>query len=64
VEKRELQSERLVALPMRYETAFIFVRGVNIAQVYQSNTNVQIVDNSFGVFNTAIQGNASSITQH
>jgi len=48
---------------MRYETAFIFVRGVNIAQVYQSNTNVQIVDNSFGVFNTAIQGNASSITQ-
>jgi len=63
VEKRELRSERLIALPMRYETAFIFVHGVNIAQVYQSNTNVQIAEHSFGVFNAAIQGNASSITQ-
>jgi hypothetical protein len=64
VEKRELRSERLTALPMRYETAFIFVHGVNVALVSQSNTNLQLTEGSFGTFNAAAQSNSSGIWQH
>ena len=64
MEKRELQTERLTALPMRYETSFIFVRGVNFALVSQSNTNVQLTDTSLGIFNMASQGNSSTVMQH
>jgi len=49
---------------MRYETSFIFVRGVNFALVSQSNTNVQLTDTSLGIFNMASQGNSSTVMQH
>ena len=64
MEKRDLRTERLAALPMRYETSFIFVHGVNIALVSQSNTNVQLTTTSLGAFNLASQGNLSSVSQH
>lgn len=64
MEKRDLRTERLTTLPMRYETSFIFVHGVNIALVGQSNTNVQLTGGSLGTFNLASQGNSSGIWQH
>jgi hypothetical protein len=59
-----LRNEKLEVLPKRYETAFVYVSHVNVAAVYQSNTNVQLSSGSAFTGNWVLQANSSTISQH